>query len=306
MSARPLISVIVPVYNVECFAREALQSIADQTWREIEVIVVDDASTDRTWDIVRQFAERDPRFIALRNDSNQKIAATLNRALAVARGSYIARCDGDDVMIPDRLERQFEFLQAHPDIALVGCSFITIDEAGRELRRHHYPSGARKLKELLPFTSPVSHIWLARKQLYDELGGYRMASVEDYDFLLRADQAGYAVDNVDGYAGMKVRVRTDNTVSRYGLTQRVLFDYARKLHRHSQSYSALEERALIEASRSGLLPKLHYLSDRLTQNGARLSCRPCAFALYLLAAIVSPYKAQYFYRELRARLIKSR
>jgi glycosyltransferase involved in cell wall biosynthesis len=303
---RPLISVLVPVYNVERFVAESLESIARQTWPEIEVIVVDDASSDGTWEIVRAFAARDPRFVALRNERNLRIAGTLNRALSVAHGAFIARCDGDDVMMPDRLERQHAFLAAHPEVALVGCSFVTIDEAGRELRVHGYPSGAGLLKRLLPFTSPVSHIWLARRSLYDEVGGYRLASVEDYDFLLRADLAGHGIDNVPGYAGMKVRMRADNTVSRYGLTQRVLFNYARRLHRRAGdlAYSEADERSLVEGSRRGLMSRLHYLSDRLTQRGARSSCRPCALALYVLAAAVSPYKAQYFYLQVRVTVIK--
>ena len=307
-TGRPLISVLVPVYNVESFVEESLESIARQSWREIEVIVVDDASSDGTWEIVRAFAACDSRFVALRNERNLRIAGALNRALAAARGEYIARCDGDDVMMPDRLERQFEFLQAHPDISLVGCSFIAIDESGRELRLHPYFSGPDLLKRLLKFTSPVGHIWLARRSLYDELGGYRLATVEDYDFLLRADRAGYRMDNIRGYAGMKMRQRRSNTISQYGLTQRVLFNYARRLYMRpdATSYTLETEKGLIAASRRGLLPRLHYLSDLLTQRGARSTCRICAFVLYLLSAVISPYKAQYFYRQVWVKLLKQR
>lgn len=302
----PLISVLVPVYNVERFVLESLQSIALQTYPNFEVIVVDDCSTDRTNDIVARFVAEHPRFKLLRNESNQRIVVSLNRALAAAQGALIARCDGDDVMLPERLMVQYRYLQAHPDIALVGCSFETIDETGRALRVHPYPSGPGLLKRLLPYTSPVSHIWLATRQLYEHLGGYRLASVEDYDFLLRADRAGFGIDNVPGYVGMQVRMRTDNTVSQYGLTQRVLFNYARKLSRRraSKSYSMEDEKRLIRASRGGLLWRLHGLSDRLTQRGARSSSRFLTIPLYMLAAAISPYKFQYFSLQLVILCIK--
>lgn len=301
----PLISVLVPVYNVERFVLESLQSIALQTYPNFEVIVVDDCSTDHTHDIVAHFVAEHPRFKLLRNESNQRIVVSLNRALAAAQGALIARCDGDDVMLPERLMVQYRYLQAHPDIALVGCSFETIDETGRALRVHPYPSGPGLLKRLLPYTSPVSHIWLATRQLYEQLGGYRLASVEDYDFLLRADRAGFGIDNVPGYVGMRVRMRGNNTVSKYGLRQRLLFNYARKLYlsKGSIEYNKLTEERIIGDSGRGLMMRLHGFSDWLSQRGARSGNRMIAGVLYIISSAVSPYKAQYFFLRIRVAIL---
>jgi glycosyltransferase involved in cell wall biosynthesis len=300
----PLVSVLVPVYNVESFVEESLGSIAKQTYKNLEVIVVDDCSSDRTFELAERFERADRRFRVVRNEKNLQIAATLNRALSLARGQFIARCDGDDVMLPDRIERQYDYLTHHPDIALVGCSFVTIDERGQRLRSHSYPSGPELLHRLLPYLSPVSHIWLARRKLYEELVGYRLAAVEDYDFLLRADRRGFRFDNIPSYVGMMVRMRTGNTISKYGLRQRLLFNYARSLYLSGADHSEVVEQALRNPGVRPILRRLHFVSDRLTQYGARSRSRTAAYLLYVLGAIVSPYKAQYFWFQMRAAMVK--
>lgn len=301
---QPLISILVPVYNVERFLEECLVSIASQTWKNIEVIVVDDCSTDGTLEIARRFSERDPRIRVFHNETNRRIAATLNRAWSVARGEFIARCDGDDVMLPDRLEVQYKYLQAHPELSLAGCSFMTIDESGRELRVHQNPADPVLVKRLLPFKSPLSHIWLAKREVYERLNGYRISSVEDYDFLLRMDQAGYLFCAVPSYVGQKVRMRSGNTISLYGLTQRVLFNYVRKLYKNSAvAYSEEVEWSLVESSRASLLRYFHIASDRLTERGAKSKSRLLAIMLYLVGSLLSPYKAQHFYLQVRVWIV---
>ncbi|WFT52817.1 glycosyltransferase family 2 protein [Acinetobacter baumannii] len=107
---QPLISVLIPVYNVEAFVKEAVSSICNQTYKNIEIIVVDDCSTDNTYNIVAELAIIDPRIRLYKNDKNSKIVKTLNFALEQAKGEFIARMDGDDISTPERLEKQLEFL----------------------------------------------------------------------------------------------------------------------------------------------------------------------------------------------------
>ncbi len=101
-----LISVIIPVYNVQSFVEEAILSICNQTYRNLEIIVVDDCSTDETYTIVENLVKKDSRIKLFRNRKNSKIVKTLNFALEQANGEFIARMDGDDISSLLRLEKQ--------------------------------------------------------------------------------------------------------------------------------------------------------------------------------------------------------
>lgn len=118
MAALP-ISVIVPVYNCEPYIAETIQSILDQTFPEFEFIVVDDGSTDNSWEVINSFT--DPRVIKLKNPENKGKPWTLNRALEMARGKYYATMDGDDLAEPTRLAKQFQYMEAHPNCMMVSA-----------------------------------------------------------------------------------------------------------------------------------------------------------------------------------------
>ena len=106
------VSVIMSVFNGEPFLRAALESMFHQTFTDFEFIIIDDGSTDRSSDIIREYS--DPRVILLKQD-NQGIAMALNRGLSIAQGEYIARQDADDISHPERFRLQLEFLDAHPE-----------------------------------------------------------------------------------------------------------------------------------------------------------------------------------------------
>lgn len=301
----PLVSVLIPVYNVERYLAETLDSVLSQTYTNLEIVVVDDHSTDATWDVAAAYAGKDLRIRVFHNASNLQIAQTLNVALAASSGQFIARCDGDDVMEPDRIARQLAFLDQNPSISLVGCSFKTIDEGGQVLRAFRYPSGPRLLRSLLRYWSPVSHIWLARREVYEELRGYRMQSVEDYDFLSRAALLGYDFDNIPNYFGMRVRIRGGNTVTNYGISQRRLFNYAKSVNRRGQTHLYAEDdvKKILAARDHGILAYLHRRSDRLSNSASSARFLAVRFALHTAAAILSPYKAQYYYFATMRRIV---
>ena len=116
-----IISVLMNVYNVEAYVAEALASIQSQTIQDIEVLVADDGSTDRTRSIVESMAATDPRIKIVGTASNQGIAQALNLGLRFCSAPLIAKMDGDDIALPTRLEKQLRFLEENPGIALVGC-----------------------------------------------------------------------------------------------------------------------------------------------------------------------------------------
>lgn len=293
----PLISILVPVYNVERFLSSALNSIAAQSYNNIEVIIIDDCSSDSTADIAADFCARDSRFRLFRNKNNLQIAESLNKALVESNGQFIARCDGDDIMAYDRIEKQLEYLRNNPEISLVGCSAIAIDEDDNKIRKFDYPSGSHLLKKLLPYWSPVSHIWLATRELYDRLGGYRLQTVEDYDFLLRANINGYKFDNIPNYYGMKIRIRRGNTVSTYGIAQRRLFNYAKKINKKGtvNNFSKDFVDQTINKKSSGFLGRMHYLSDLLSHKAGVSKSDFTRILFHFFSAFCSPYKAQYYF-----------
>src|SRR5262245_55615438 len=114
MSPPPKVSVIIASYNGERFVAETVASVLGQTWRDPELVVIDDGSTDSTRGILREIAGGDPRMRVIEKD-NEGLIATLNRGIAEARGTYIARLDHDDIALPSRIERQAQFLDANPD-----------------------------------------------------------------------------------------------------------------------------------------------------------------------------------------------
>lgn len=226
-----IISVIIPVYNVEKFVKEAILSICNQTYHNLEIIVIDDCSTDRTYEIVSVLAKQDQRIKLYRNDVNLKLVETLNKALQYVTGQYVLRMDGDDISSLDRVGKMYNFLQQNPDYVLVGTQVCTIDEAGKEIGKPSLPISLKDIKKICKYVSPVLHIWLCKTSIYRELKGYRdIIGAEDYDFILRVLSRGYKIRNLDDrlYA---VRVRDGNTISAIGLQQQISHQYSVSLYK---------------------------------------------------------------------------
>lgn len=257
----PLISILIPTFNVEMFVEDAVRSIMNQTYTELEIIIVDDCSTDNTYKILQKLADEDLRIRLFRNDVNKKIAETLNFALSKVSGTYIARMDGDDLSVPCRLVKQMEFLTENPELDLVGLCYIIIDEDGKEIQKEKHLVDFDKIKRATKYVSPIPHFWLAKKQVYDKVGFYRIPGCEDYDFVLRAIDYGFKVSNSPEYLYL-YRMRNGNTLTSTGLIQKKSFRYIQKLHRErlacmngTDSYS--QENLNLEL-RSGIVEKKFY------------------------------------------------
>lgn len=301
-----LISVLMPVYNVIQFVEEAIDSILNQTYRNVELIIIDDASSDGTYELILSKYGHDNRVVILRNSTNMKIVYSLNRGLSVAKGSFIARIDGDDIAFPDRLERQIDFLYNNKDIDLVGCNLVSIDSNGNLLHNNSYfPSNFETLKIIAKYSPPVSHIWLCRRVVYDALKGYRFPTVEDYDFLLRMITEGYKFSNLSNYTGMKIRIRDGSTASLYGVYQRKAFNFVRKLYFQRLKFS----KEIIAADKfneyvsNDSFVKLHSFSNKICKMAMLQNKKLLKFSLLILAALLSPYQAQYFFYRFRVKTI---
>lgn len=196
VESKPRVSVVMPVYNEERYLALALDSILCQTFEDFELIVIDDASTDGTASILAEYQARDPRIRVLTNAENRGVAANLNVGLRLARGELIARMDGDDICLPERLRAQVEFLDAHPDHVLVGAACRTIDAEGRVRKTDIEATETWEFSWISLFRPPLVHAsamfraWLVREKglYYNEQ--YRAA--EDFDFWIRMLDYGKA------------------------------------------------------------------------------------------------------------------
>ncbi len=136
----PLVSVVMPIYNVEAYLPQAINSILSQSYRNIEFIIVDDASTDNSYAIARSFAARDKRIRVYRNKVNSGISITAKKCLSYARGEFIARMDGDDIALPERFAKQIKYLQTHPETVAVGGQCLLIDKDGTIVGQKNFPT----------------------------------------------------------------------------------------------------------------------------------------------------------------------
>jgi glycosyltransferase involved in cell wall biosynthesis len=180
--------VLLAVCDGEPYLGEAIRSVLAQTFRDFELLVIDDASRDGSPATLAAF--RDPRLRVVRNDGNLGLTRSLNRGLALTESEYVARLDADDFSFPERLERQVAFLDAHPEVGVVGAQGIPIDVRGRRLSRVAWwhrewrrPRGGAAFEWYRMFDSPFIHssVMFRRALVRDELGGY------DHSFLLSQD-----------------------------------------------------------------------------------------------------------------------
>ncbi|MFA5290708.1 MAG: glycosyltransferase [Candidatus Paceibacterota bacterium] len=182
----PKISVVMSVYNGEPFLREAVDSILAQTFTDFEFIIVDDCSTDDSLKTLRSY--RDPRIKILESSVNQGIPRQVNRGIAEARGKYIARMDSDDISLPDRFQKQYDFLESHPDFGLLGGEIEKIDRAGQFIGiSWNFSAPAEEVPIVLLFTNYFAQptVMIRRDALPE--GPYREKFIvsSDYDLWTR-------------------------------------------------------------------------------------------------------------------------
>lgn len=181
--ANPKISVIMSVYNGEKYLRESIESILSQTFSDFEFIIVDDSSTDRSVETIQGYG--DDRIKVTTNEKNIGLTKSLNKALAQARGDYIARQDADDISLPNRLEEQVKYFKKYPGVALLGTSIYRIDEDGRILGKMVATASPGKI---LFKENQFSHgTVMFRREVIDKLGGYdeSFRCAQDYELWLR-------------------------------------------------------------------------------------------------------------------------
>ncbi len=190
----PLISVILPVYNANGYLPLALESIFAQTYKNFELIAVDDGSTDNSLDILKKYAKKDQRIKVYHNKRNLNIANSLNLGIKHAKGQYIARMDADDISLPHRFQKQIHFLLKHPEVIILGGQVRTIDVNGKALGRKLFPILDNEIRESLYTSNPIQHpTAIINKFLLPKNFSWYNPSLppaEDYDLFFRLGQYG--------------------------------------------------------------------------------------------------------------------
>jgi glycosyltransferase involved in cell wall biosynthesis len=220
MSARPTISVVMPVRNAEAWLAQAIESVLVQTFADFELIVVDDGSTDASPEIISALSRRDSRIRAVRQPQPEGLVSALNMALGLARGELLARLDADDVALPERLAQQVRCFDEQPSLVLLGSWSERIDEGDRHIGYTRPETNPERLAEMLQKSNPFVHSSvMMRTALTQKIGGYRNAflGAEDADLWLRLSEHG-VVANLPQIL-VCYRVHGGNVSQRFGVRQ---------------------------------------------------------------------------------------
>lgn len=224
------ISVIMGIYNCAPTLAEALDSLLAQTYQEFKVIMCDDGSIDDTREIAKRYVDKYPsQFILIKNEKNMGLNYTLNHCLEYADTEYIARMDGDDLSLPERFEKEINFLDNHPEYAIVSGPMIYFDEYG-EFRRGK--SGGEVTRMHFIKGTPFCHApCMVRKEAYDKVGGYtvdpKLLRVEDYHLWFKMYAVGYKGYNL---GEPLYKMRDDrNAVNRRNWSNRVNEFHVRRI-----------------------------------------------------------------------------
>ena len=182
---KPLVSVLIPCYNVEKYVEESLNSILNQTYTNLEIVAINDCSTDSTRKILYKLAEKDNRITVVSNPQNLKLISTLNKGIELCHGDYIARMDADDISLPTRIEKEVDFLENHTDHDIVSTQFYAFrSEKPHKQDLNHSPLHDSELRAYMLFRSGICHpAVLIRKRVFTELGlkfEHEYLHVEDY------------------------------------------------------------------------------------------------------------------------------
>ncbi|MGN6185468.1 MAG: glycosyltransferase family 2 protein [Thermoanaerobaculia bacterium] len=218
----PRVSVLIPTFNRATMIGDAIASVLADDFDDLEIVIVDDGSTDNTARVLDEWSQRDARIIVVRSPENRGIPAALNLGLANARGTYIARLDSDDLMGRGRLRAQTELLDARSDVVLATSAYEIVDGSGQHIATWQSDLPHELIVFLLHFYNIVGgggQVMFRREEVL-ALGGYdvRYPSSEDYDLWVRLLRTG-RIESVP-FIGMTKREHGDQSNTRYASVKR--------------------------------------------------------------------------------------
>jgi glycosyltransferase involved in cell wall biosynthesis len=268
-SAEPLLSVVIPSYNRADYIGETIESVLQQTYSNIEVVVIDDGSTDNTAQVVEPFA---PRVRYIRQENAER-GASRNHGLRLAKGEYIAFLDSDDLWLPDKAERGIHFLRDRPGVGMLCTDAIEIDGEGKERRLLHARGYSGKVTgKLLQNNFVIMPTHLARTSVVREIGGFReerkLSGSEDWEMWVRLSLVAEIAYIPQVTA--KYRVHTANTMSSAEGMQRSM-GRAAQLFNESEHLARTHKRSLRKMDANvALVNAINYCSQRDRKNSMQL------------------------------------
>ena len=183
-----LLTVLMAVYNNASTLEKAIQSILSQTLKDFQLVVVNDASTDESNQILAKFQKKDNRLKLITNQHQLGLTRSLNKGIKTIKTKYIARMDADDISLPKRLEKQLAFLETHPKIGLLGTAAVLINQNDQKLRIKTHPIDHLHItKAALSYCPFIHPTWMIRRSVLLELNGYNenFPYAQDYELALR-------------------------------------------------------------------------------------------------------------------------
>ena len=212
-STNALVSIIIPVHNGEKYIKESIDSCITQTYSNIEIIVVDDKSEDNTLDILKEYESKDSRIKVLPIEKQNGLGNVINIGIRASEGKYIVRMDADDIMCSDRVAKQIEYLEAHPDCVAVGGQIDIINENSEIIGHREYALGDKDIKKNRFLFQPFAHPAVTlRKSTLEEIGLYPedMWKVEDVKLFLILSTKGEFANLPDTVLKYRMTFKTES------------------------------------------------------------------------------------------------
>ena len=230
---RELVSVIMSAYNEKLeYVEKAIDSMLNQTWEALEiVIVIDNPENMELIELIEKYERNNKNIIVIHNEKNIGLPSSLNKALEIVNGQYVARMDADDISFPERIEKQIAFLKTN-ELDMVASKKIDIDENDNIIRRNGKVVKSKRINKVLPYANFIVHSSvLMNIHTIKELSGYRdFKAAQDYDLWLRMITQGYSIGIIEEEL-IYYRIRQDSIGIKNAFFQRIMAEYIQSLYR---------------------------------------------------------------------------
>lgn len=226
MIKTPTVTVLMPAYNSASFIAEAIESVLSQTYKDYELLIINDGSSDKTQEIINSYKTKDNRIRSIKQ-KNIGLVATLNKGIKLAKGAYIARIDSDDIWNSDKLIKQMSVISKDNSIVLIGSSYDIVDESGSYISRVIQPTEDDDIRRAFYLRNPFGHssvVYLKsaveKAGLYDE----NMLPAEDFDLWIKIAKLG-RIENIDKiclkYRLLKSGISQSNSYKQTNVTNKL-------------------------------------------------------------------------------------
>lgn len=215
----------MPVFNAAPYLTQSIESILNQTLTNFEFIIVDDASTDDSWKIIKSYSRRDSRIRIYRNHLNLGVSTNSDIAISLARCKYLARMDADDISTPNRLEKQLKYLKSHPKTVVVGAQCTIINQSDQIIGFKNFPTDSKKIRDMLFWAVPIQqgYMMINRSLLPKNFTWYsaNKSSAEEVGLYFQLSQYGLMAnlkDNLYFYRQINTSLSHQNPKNTFYLT----------------------------------------------------------------------------------------